>query len=113
MFSSVGIGVFVVAALVFFWVAALGFVGLPRARCYDTMGALGSAIMRTWLLAHGDGHMEKDREEAVDAITTQFSSMLDNVDALTSRSSQIAGLGLCRAGIDGWRVVLPSASRAL
>ena len=47
------------------------------------MGALGSAIMRTWLLAHGDGHMEKDREEAVDAITTWFSSMVDTVSART------------------------------
>ena len=47
------------------------------------MGALGSAIMRTWLVAHGDGHMEKDREEAVDAITTWFSSMVDTVSART------------------------------
>ena len=39
--------------------------------------------------------MEKDREPAVDAIATWFSTMLDNVGALTSQSSQIAGLGLC------------------
>ena len=58
-------------------------------------------------------HMEKDPEPAVDAIATWFSTMLDNVGALTSRSSQIAGLGLCRARIEGWRVVLTSASRAL
>ena len=46
-------------------------------------------------------HMEKDPEPAVDAIATWFSTMLDNVDALTPRSSQIAGRGLCRARIDG------------
>jgi hypothetical protein len=47
------------------------------------MGALGSAIMRmaacTWRWAH----MEKDREAAVDAITTWFSSMVDTVSART------------------------------
>ena len=72
-------------------------------------GAVHARVARcTWRWAH----MEKDREPAVDAIATWFSTMLDNVGALTSRSSQIASLGLCRARIEGWRVVLPSASRA-
>ena len=39
--------------------------------------------------------MDKDPEPAVDAIATWFSTMLENVGALTSRSTQIAGQGLC------------------
>ena len=48
--------------------------------------------------------MEKDREPAVDAIATRFSTILDTMGALTSRCSQIAGLSLCRARIEdgGW-----------
>ena len=72
-------------------------------------GAVRARVARwTWRWAH----MEKDPEPAVDAIATWFSTMLDSVGALTSRSSQIAGRGLCRAWIEGWRVVLPSASDA-
>ena len=73
-------------------------------------GAVRARVARcTWRWAH----TEKDREPAVDAIATWFSTMLDSVGVRTSRSSQIASLGLCRARIEGWRVVLPSASRAL
>ena len=46
-------------------------------------------------------HMEKDPEPAVDAIATRFSSMLDDMSALTSWCSQIASLGICRAWIEG------------
>ena len=63
----------------------------------------------TWRWAH----MEKDREPAVDAIATWFSTMLDNMGALTLRCSQIAGLGLRRSQVEGRKAVLPSASRAL
>ena len=81
-------------------------------RVFNKNSDPGSQPRRASQMAMGV-HMEKDPEPALDAIATWFSSMLDNVSALTSWCSQIASLGLCRARIEGWRVVLPSSSRAL